>query len=304
MGLFDKKWLAKQPEPEPMIYFVLKENGDLEQIEKDCVQSGLDYAVEKRAEGETWFYFYEKDREAAYEIMNHPREKMAVPKVSLNAQITAAQNKPQVPDNRRAEPMVEDSTAERSSVPAQIEQPADSSASSTNIENRWARERAIKELKEIQEKSDAAALPTASCEPDVEPNGRQRKKRKSIGRVNQIKTRLTDAELVQFQRRVKKSGLAQGEFLRNAALTGQIVIEEHSIADVAMLDELAMIRAELGRQGGLLKMIIKPNEGQRKLAPEEWSKLIGAIRDMEATKKRLSELEVKVQHGNREAQDK
>ena len=71
-----------------------------------------------------------------------------------------------------------------------------------------------------------------------------------------------------------------------------------------MLDELAMIRAELGRQGGLLKMIIKPNEGQRELVPEEWTELIGTVRNLEKMKKRLSDLEARVQNGNREAQDK
>lgn len=162
----------------------------------------------------------------------------------------------------------------------------------TEIEKRWATDKAIEELQEIEAVSPAPAA------------GKQRKRRKSLGRTNQIKTRLTDGEMVQFQRRLKKSGLSQGDFLRSAALTGEIRIEERSMADVALLDELAMIRAELGRQGGLLKMVIKPNEGQRELAPEEWAELIGAVRDMEKIKKRLSDLEVKVQHGNREAQDK
>lgn len=162
----------------------------------------------------------------------------------------------------------------------------------TDLEKGWAEEKMAEELQEIQVKNDEVAA------------GKKRKKRKGLGRTNQIKTRLTDAEMVQFQRRLKKSGLAQGDFLRRAALTGQIVIEDHSVADVAMLDELAMIRAELGRQGGLLKMVIKPNEGQRKLTPAEWDELIAAVRDLEKMKKRLADLEVKVQHGNREAQDK
>ena len=137
--------------------------------------------------------------------------------------------------------------------------------------------------------------------PDAEETtGRKKRKRKGAGRTNQVMTRLTDSELVTLQRRISKSGLAQGEYLRNAALYSQIVIAEHSVADVALLDELALIRAELGRQGGLLKMIIKPNEGRRELAPEEWSKLIEWIRNVEKTKKRLTDLEAKVLRGHNE----
>lgn len=127
------------------------------------------------------------------------------------------------------------------------------------------------------------------------------KKRKSLGRTNQIMTRLTDTELEQFRRRVKQSGLSQGDYLRSAALKGKIVVNERSDFDIAILDELAQIRAELGRQGGLLKMVIKPNEGQRELAPEEWAALIGAVREMEKAKSLVSRLEVKVTNGNYQA---
>lgn len=183
-------------------------------------------------------------------------------------------------------------------------QPATSAP--TETENRWAEERLTEDLKEIQaeiEEADALVASTQELAPEGTSEKKQRRKRKSSGRTNQIMTRLTDSELTQFQRRVKKSGLAQGEYLRSVALTGKVVIEEHSVADVALLEELALIRAELGRQGGLLKMVIKPNEGQRQLAPAEWDELIQTVRDMEKMKKRLSDLEVKVQHGNSDPQN-
>ena len=69
------------------------------------------------------------------------------------------------------------------------------------------------------------------------------------------------------------------------------------MADITLLDELTKLRAELGRQGGLLKMIIKPNEGLRQLAPNEWAELTKTIRDMEAIKQRLIELEAKISNG-------
>lgn len=138
--------------------------------------------------------------------------------------------------------------------------------------------------------------------PAIEPAGKIKRKRKSTGRTNQVMTRLTDTELVTLQRRVEKSGLAQGEYLRQAALCGQIVIVEQSVADVGLLDDLGLIRAELGRQGGLLKMIIKPNEGQRELKPAEWTELISWIRYQEKTKQQLSDLERKVLCGNHKTQ--
>ena len=109
---------------------------------------------------------------------------------------------------------------------------------------------------------------------------------------------MTDSELARFKRRVKQSGMSQGDYLRSAALNGEIRIEERSVSDLALLDEVALIRAELGRQGGLLKMIIRPNDCQRLLAPAEWDDLVKTIRSFENIKKRIAEVEVKIQHGN------
>lgn len=157
-------------------------------------------------------------------------------------------------------------------------------------ESRWAIEMAKTELDQGNQEQPKSAP-------------KNRKTRASLGRCNQIKTRLTDAELVQFQRRLVKSGLPQGDYIREAILSGKIVIEDRSVADVAILDELALIRAELGRQGGLLKMIIRPNEGQRELSPGEWDELISAVRGFEKTKNDLSRLEVAILHGNHHASD-
>lgn len=163
-----------------------------------------------------------------------------------------------------------------------------------DIKNRWSEEKLTEQLEEIESDIRKTEKFLESEKEDDSPQKDERKKRKSLGRKNQIMTRLTDSELVKFQNRVKKSGLPQGEYLRNAALEGKIIIEEHSITDITVLDELAMIRAELGRQGGLLKMIIKPNQGQRELAPREWTELITALKTIETMKEKVSELEVKM----------
>lgn len=124
-----------------------------------------------------------------------------------------------------------------------------------------------------------------------------RKKQTSAGRTHQIKTRLNERELEQFRRRVAKSGLAPSEFIRKAILNERIEIVERGFADIELLDEIAHLRAELGRQGGLLKMLIKPNEGQREITPNEWKELICLVREIQVSKKNLSELEVRITSG-------
>ena len=123
----------------------------------------------------------------------------------------------------------------------------------------------------------------------------------SRARKNLIKTRLSDREYRAFTARVQRSKLSASEFLRRAALTGRIVIPLHTELDVAMLDELALLKADVGRIGGLLKMTIRPNEGQRTLHPAEWEELLHAARQVERMAKRLAALEVKITDGYRQA---
>lgn len=123
----------------------------------------------------------------------------------------------------------------------------------------------------------------------------------SRARKNLIKARLSDSEYRAFTARVKRSKLSASEFLRRAALTGRIVIPLHTELDVAMLDELALLKADVGRIGGLLKMTIRPNEGQRTLHPAEWEELLHAARQVERMAKRLTALEVKITDGYRQA---
>lgn len=123
----------------------------------------------------------------------------------------------------------------------------------------------------------------------------------SRARKNLIKTRLSDSEYRTFTARVKRSKLSASEFLRRAALTGRIVIPLHTELDVAMLDELALLKADVGRIGGLLKMTIRPNEGQRTLHPAEWEELLHAARQVERMAKRLAALEVKITDGYHQA---
>lgn len=166
----------------------------------------------------------------------------------------------------------------------------------TDIENRWAEEKLTEQLKEAEaEIQDAEKILAANRKAATAPlEEDSKKKRKSLGRTNQVKTRLTDSELTEFNRRVKKSGLSQGDFIRNAILEGKIEVKEHNPIMVGVLDELALLRAEIGRQGGLLKMITKPSAGMRSLRPDEWEALMNAIRDLDHMKEKISKLEDKL----------
>ena len=135
---------------------------------------------------------------------------------------------------------------------------------------------------------------TEIAAPIVSPPAKPRSARKRI-----VKTKMSDSEYRTFLARVRRSELSGSEFLRRAALTGQIVISMHTELDIALLDELALLKADVGRVGGLLKMAIRPNEGQRTLHPTEWEELLHAARQAERMAKRLAELEVKIADGYR-----
>lgn len=152
------------------------------------------------------------------------------------------------------------------------------------------------------EQPPAAPQPRADENLAEQPERKQPPPKKSGGRTrnNELNFWVSDAELKRFRLRVQKSGLNQSEFLRRAALTGRILVEDKNPISTAALDDLEQIRAELGRQGGMLKMVIKPNQGQRELHPEEWAELVKAIRYLEHTKERLGALEEKI-NGNCQA---
>ena len=137
------------------------------------------------------------------------------------------------------------------------------------------------------------------CDVPTEQSGsnKPRGKRKSAERIYQLMTRLTAQERRQVQRRVKESGLPQGEFFRQAVLTSRIEVLEPGEEELRLSDNLAAVRAELGKIGGMLKMIIRPNEGQRELYPEEWRSLIRVLRKLEAEVDQLKDVEVK-RHGD------
>ncbi len=129
-----------------------------------------------------------------------------------------------------------------------------------------------------------AAQEQPSTEPKKQPKPAPNRKRPFDAHVW-----FSEAEQRKLERRVEQSGLSKGVFIRKAALENPIVIDpetEKLLSAVTKLTaELKYIHAELGRQGGLLKMAIKPNEGQRQTNPEEWNLLVQTNHDLVRTQR-------------------
>ena len=106
-----------------------------------------------------------------------------------------------------------------------------------------------------------------------------------------IHIKVTPQEYAQFIDRVEKSGMTKTNYLIRCAIQGEIPTngdQNEVIVKIEKLSEdLATLMAEVGRQGGLLKMVIKPNEGQRPLHQEEWEALIRATQDQAKIKKKI-----------------
>lgn len=241
---------------------------------------------------------HEQEEVIEEELPLEPEEPPKKRKTELSTQIGTATDKSLAQAGIYVPPVLETKSAEQpSEIRSEAEQETAAAGEEppSDLENRWAENVLAEEIKEIEEeiKQNEAIMENKEPAPSEEPS-KPKRKRKSMGRVNQIKTRLTDSELVQFQRRLQKSGMSQGDFIRQAVLTGQVTVREIDPTLIALLDEMERVRAELGRQGGMLKMLIRPNEGQRTLNPEEWDKLIAVIRYMEKTKDMIASLEVKV----------
>lgn len=113
-------------------------------------------------------------------------------------------------------------------------------------------------------------------------------------------TRFNQKEYALFLKRLERSGLPQGEYLRRMALTGQINVVDQSELLIAVLDMLADIRTKLGKQNGMIKMIIRPNEGQRQLSPTEWATLISVLRNNESSARTIDDIK-EMLNGNHQA---
>ena len=158
-----------------------------------------------------------------------------------------------------------------------------------------------KEKEEEERKSErvreqiAQAMAKARGEEPKTPEEEEEEEPKQKGpnrrRNREIHVRFTEEEYQKFLTRCEAAGMSGAVCLRYLAVNGRISVDprqkdmdEKLLAIHTALHEL---KAEIGRIGGMLKMVIKPNEGQRELKPEEWADLIQAIRDVGSMKKQV-----------------
>ena len=95
---------------------------------------------------------------------------------------------------------------------------------------------------------------------------------------------LTHEELSLFMKQVQESGLTKVAYFV-WMLRSQSRKQGNPQFDSELPEICRQLKAELGRQGGMLKMVIKPNQGQRELHPEEWDALIEMYNTVIASKK-------------------
>lgn len=124
---------------------------------------------------------------------------------------------------------------------------------------------------------------------DVLPKARETS---DIKRTNQIKTRLSDAELEAFDLLVKTSGLQQGEYIRGMVLHGRVSITQTSLVDSQTLDTLTQLSAQIGRIAGMIRQTVILNKEFAVLTYEDKSFLeqqIRALRQVQTAVQRTAE---------------
>lgn len=90
----------------------------------------------------------------------------------------------------------------------------------------------------------------------------------------QVMTRLTPEEAELLKQRIEATGQTQADFIRSAILTGEIrELPKNSPELLELIKTLKDIKANLGKLGGLMKSIIKPNRANPVITQQEWDVL-------------------------------
>ena len=127
-------------------------------------------------------------------------------------------------------------------------------------------------------------IPSEPSEPKPFKNPPKKRKR-SV----QIMTRLTPEEDEIFKERVAKSGQTQADFIRSAILTGEIK-ELPKMDDQQMLqlnENLLSIKGNLGKIGGLLKSMIKPQAENELISERDWYEIKKIIKVLQKEQKHI-----------------
>lgn len=141
-------------------------------------------------------------------------------------------------------------------------------------------------------KDKIAAIQAEQDRPPVSAPVQKPKQTTSRKRNIDIHIKVSETEYAAFCKRLEQSGMTQTNFLLQAALNSQIVVDtsrEEMCSQLKQMNEvLRDLRADVGKIGGLLKMVIKPNEGQRNLNPKEWDEFIHLVQSLRYLKKKMN----------------
>lgn len=122
--------------------------------------------------------------------------------------------------------------------------------------------------------------PQEAEKPDEGPPTRRANRKRNCD----VHVRFTDSEIMLLKKRVARSGMSLSSYIRYVALEGKLPVQDRDETGKALnrfagaLDDLI---AELGRQGGLLKLGMKPNQDRKNQDPEGWGALVQLIRYLE-----------------------
>lgn len=135
---------------------------------------------------------------------------------------------------------------------------------------------------EIDEKN-MELLPENQLEYEI-PKTNKKKKRKKKNRTVDLHARFTPEEAEKIGRDRELTGMKPGEYMRHRMLedVSFTVIDRDALAENTR--ELVFLKAEVGRIGGLIKSIIKPNEGNPHFTEEALGKIIDAVNDLNELK--------------------
>lgn len=116
------------------------------------------------------------------------------------------------------------------------------------------------------------------------PKTKKKTKRKKKNRNVDLHARFTQEEAEKIREDREKVGMKPGEYMRHRMLADVdfVVIERDLIAENTK--EVILLKAEIGKIGGILKSCIKPNEGNPHLTEEDLAQIKSAVNSLEQLK--------------------
>lgn len=257
-------------------------------VEKFLFERNIDHLVEE-VNGYYKFVFLERDRHILsrfFDLTNSQKipageNEEKKEHAGLDGQIGAANHQ------RSAASSPSFRTVQRTpqpvrSVSSGAEQP---SKVVSQTPSKWSAQDIVKDLGvlSVEEQKRIKAQKKKAAE-DQKP----KKERLKTGRDNQVKTRLTDNEMILFSDRVKASGMKQGDFMRECLLHETVNVRSLTEIDAKAFGLLMEMASDLGRIGGLIKGTVVVNKDEfAVLTLEDKENLEEEIRELNRLKEKI-----------------